>query len=40
MTRWHVDNLMTHALAAALIVENYEMDTKELRDDLAIDTKE
>ncbi|KAF2652336.1 DNA-directed RNA polymeras-like protein I 49 kDa polypeptide [Lophiostoma macrostomum CBS 122681] len=40
MTRWHVDNLMTHVLAAALIVENYEMDTKELRDDLAIDTKE
>ena len=40
MTRWHIDNLMTHIAAAALIVDNFEVDVNDLRDDLRLENKE
>jgi DNA-directed RNA polymerase I subunit RPA49 len=40
MTRWHIDNLMTHIAAAALIVDNFEVDVNDLRDDLKLENKE
>lgn len=40
MTRWHIDNLMTHIAAAALIVDDHEVDVNDLREDLKIDNKE
>lgn len=40
MTRWHVDNLITHICAAALYVDNFEVDVNDLRDDLKLENKE
>lgn len=40
MTRWHIDNLMTHVAAAALIVDNFKVDVNDLRDDLKLENKE
>jgi hypothetical protein len=40
MSRWHVDNLMTHIAAAALTVDDYEVDVNDLRDDLKLENKE
>ncbi|KAF2181665.1 DNA-directed RNA polymeras-like protein I 49 kDa polypeptide [Zopfia rhizophila CBS 207.26] len=40
MTRWHIDRLMTHVAAAALIVDNFEVDVNDLRDDLKLENKE
>lgn len=40
MSRWHVDNLMTHIAAAALIVDDFEVDVNDLRDDLKLENKE
>lgn len=40
MPRWNTDNLMTHIAAAALIVDDFEVDVNDLRDDLKIDNKE
>jgi hypothetical protein len=40
MTRWHIDNLMTHVCAAALLVDNFEVDVNDLRDDLKLENKE
>ncbi|KAH3976627.1 hypothetical protein HBI26_135160 [Parastagonospora nodorum] len=40
MPRWNVDNLHTHIAAAALIVDDFEVDVNDLRDDLKIDNKE
>lgn len=40
MTRWNIDNLMTHICAAALIVDNFEVDVNDLRDDLKLENKE
>jgi DNA-directed RNA polymerase I subunit RPA49 len=40
MTRWHTDNLMTHICAAALIVDNFEVDVNDLRNDLKVENKE
>lgn len=37
MTRWHVDNLMTHIAAAALFIDDWAVDVNDLRDDLKID---
>lgn len=39
LTRWHIDNLMAHVAAAALIVDNYEVDVFDLREDLRLETK-
>jgi DNA-directed RNA polymerase I subunit RPA49 len=40
MSRWNVDYLHTHIAAAALIVDDFEVDVNDLRDDLKIDNKE
>ncbi|KAL1650620.1 DNA-directed RNA polymerase I subunit rpa49 [Didymella pomorum] len=40
MPRWNVDNLMTHVAAAALIVDDFEVDVNDLREDLKIENKE
>ncbi|ORY16185.1 DNA-directed RNA polymeras-like protein I 49 kDa polypeptide [Clohesyomyces aquaticus] len=40
MTRWHVDNLITHIAAAALNVDNFIVDVDDLRNDLKLDNKE
>ena len=40
MPRWNIDKLNTHIAAAALIVDDNEVDVNDLRDDLKIDNKE
>jgi DNA-directed RNA polymerase I subunit RPA49 len=40
MPRWNTDNLITHIAAAALIVDDLEVDVNDLRDDLKVDNKE
>lgn len=40
MPRWHVDNLITHACAAALIVDDFEVDVNDLREDFKLENKE
>lgn len=40
MTKWHVDNLLTHAAALALVVDNFETDVHDLREDLRLDNKQ
>lgn len=39
MRKFHIDLLMTHCCVFACIVDNYEVDTQNLRDDLRIDQK-
>lgn len=39
MRKFHIDLLMTHCCAFACIVDNFEVDTQNLRDDLRIDQK-
>jgi hypothetical protein len=40
MPRWNIDKLNTHIAAAALIVDDNEVDVNDLRDDLKINNKE
>lgn len=40
MPRWNIDRLYTHIAAAALIVDDLEVDVNDLRDDLKVDNKE
>ncbi|KAL5121757.1 DNA-directed RNA polymerase I subunit rpa49 [Pleosporales sp. CAS-2024a] len=40
MPRWNIDNLHTHIAAAALHVDDLEVDVADLRDDLKIENKE
>ncbi|CBY01018.1 similar to DNA-directed RNA polymerase I 49 kDa polypeptide [Plenodomus lingam JN3] len=40
MPRWNIDNLMTHIAAAALIVDDHEVDINDLREDLKLENKE
>ncbi|MCJ1485002.1 DNA-directed RNA polymerase I subunit rpa49 [Schaereria dolodes] len=40
LNKWHIDNLMTHICALALSIDNYEVDTHDLRDDLRLTPKE
>ncbi|KAF1947006.1 RNA polymerase I associated factor, A49-like protein [Clathrospora elynae] len=40
MPRWNIDNLNTHIAAAALIVDDFEVDVNDLRDDLKLENKE
>lgn len=39
MPRWNQDNLMTHVFAAALIVDGFEVDVNDLREDLKLDNR-
>ena len=36
MSRWHVDKLMTHIAALALIIDDFELDIFELQEDLTV----
>lgn len=40
MPRWNIDNLITHVAAAALIVDDNEVDVNDLREDLKLENKE
>ncbi|KAF2715213.1 hypothetical protein K504DRAFT_421776 [Pleomassaria siparia CBS 279.74] len=40
LPRWNIDKLMTHIVAAALIVDNFEVDMNDLREDLKLELKE
>lgn len=40
MPRWNIDNLVTHIAAAALIVDDHEVDVGDLREDLKLENKE
>ncbi|CAO2649661.1 Nn.00g070460.m01.CDS01 [Neocucurbitaria sp. VM-36] len=40
MPRWNIDNLITHIAAAALIVDDHEVDVNDLREDLKLENKE
>ncbi|KAF2115076.1 DNA-directed RNA polymeras-like protein I 49 kDa polypeptide [Lophiotrema nucula] len=40
LTSWHTDNLMTHIAAAALFIDDFEVDVNDLRDDLRVENKE
>ncbi|KAI8940821.1 hypothetical protein NX059_002083 [Plenodomus lindquistii] len=40
MPRWNIDNLMTHIAAAALIVDDHEVDVNDLREDLKLENKD
>ena len=37
LNKWAIDNLMTHICALALILDNYEIDSFDLREDLGIE---
>ncbi|KAL9119442.1 MAG: hypothetical protein Q9187_004003 [Circinaria calcarea] len=39
LNKWAIDNLMTHICALALAVDNYEIDTYDLREDLKLEPK-
>ncbi|KAF1957358.1 RNA polymerase I associated factor, A49-like protein [Byssothecium circinans] len=40
LSRWHTDNLMTHVCAAALLVDSFEVDVNDLRNDLKVENKD
>jgi DNA-directed RNA polymerase I subunit RPA49 len=40
MTKWHVDNLVTHICALALFVDDYEVDMFDLQRDLNSESKQ
>ena len=40
MPRWNIDNLLTHVAAASLIVDDFEVDVNDLREDLKLENKE
>ncbi len=40
MNKWHYDHLLTHIAALSLIVDDFETDTSNLRDDLNVKVKE
>ena len=39
LPRWNIDNLITHACAAALIVDDFEVDVNDLKEDFKLDNK-
>ena len=39
INKWGLDNIYTHICALALIVDNFDTDIADIRDDLSIDTK-
>ncbi|MCJ1478591.1 DNA-directed RNA polymerase I subunit rpa49 [Lambiella insularis] len=40
LNKWAIDNLTTHVCALALVIDQFEVDTCDLRDDLKLETKE
>jgi DNA-directed RNA polymerase I subunit RPA49 len=40
MNKWAIDNFMTHIAAITIIIDRFETDIADLRDDLKIETKQ
>ena len=40
LNKWHLDNLMTHILALALILDNFTIDTHDIREDLKLENRD
>ncbi|KAI9818406.1 MAG: DNA-directed RNA polymerase I subunit rpa49 [Pycnora praestabilis] len=40
LNKWHLDKLMTHIAALALVVDNFEVDTYDLKEDLKLENKQ
>lgn len=40
MNKWHIDNLITHLAAMACVIDEFNIDTYELKEDLRLDTKQ
>jgi DNA-directed RNA polymerase I subunit RPA49 len=40
MNKWHIDYLITHIAALALIVEDFEVDIYYLKEDLRLELKQ
>lgn len=40
LSKWHVDNIMTHMAAISLYIDNWRTDTHELREDLRLENKQ
>lgn len=40
LTKWHVDKMMTHTAALTLIVDGFETDVHDLREDMRLDGKQ
>ncbi|KAI9748368.1 MAG: DNA-directed RNA polymerase I subunit rpa49 [Candelina submexicana] len=40
LTKWHIDNLITHIAALSLLVDNFEVDVYHLKEDLKLDNKQ
>ena len=40
MNKWAIDNFMTRVSALAVIIDHFETDMADLRDDLKLDTKQ
>ncbi|KAF1971799.1 DNA-directed RNA polymeras-like protein I 49 kDa polypeptide [Bimuria novae-zelandiae CBS 107.79] len=40
LPRWNIDNLITHACAAALIVDDFEVDVNDLKQDFKLENKD
>ncbi|KAI9700300.1 MAG: DNA-directed RNA polymerase I subunit rpa49 [Candelina mexicana] len=40
LTKWHIDNLITHIAALSLLVDNFEVDVYHVKEDLKLDNKQ
>lgn len=40
MNKWAVDNLVTHVCALALVIDDFEVDTYHLKEDLRLENNE
>lgn len=40
VNKWATDNLITHICALALVIDHFEVDTSQLREDLRLENKE
>jgi len=40
MNKWAIDNFMTHISALAVIIDRFETNMADLREDLKLDTKQ
>lgn len=40
ITKWQIDNLTTHIAALTLLIDNFEVDTYDIREDLKLENRE
>ena len=40
LTKWHIDKLITYVAALTLIIDDYEVDTYDIQEDLRLDDKQ